>query len=397
MTGRTRADGVLCAEAAGPVDELERRLAEQVSANAELDAEVRYLQAELAIREEYLKSLEAEVEQTGAEIGQLHLALTEHLAYRRRVSHRAVDQAVATVRRSPALYGHPDHGRPGRSATRSRPAGGASVSAALRARTLHPLPAPPTRAPPKSGSRADLYRPEAYYDEYGPRDEAGLLPCPRPIDGVIPHWEEFFGSVADKIAEQLARASGPRRRVRHRLPHRGAAHAAAWTPTVLDVSRNGRSTRCPRSSGPTSTVAPLTEELAGRYDLITCLEVLEHLTPTDALPAAANLCRHTDTILFSSSPDDVTRADPPQRPAHRLLGRTSSPGTDSSGTCATTPPTSRPTPSCSRRRAWGLSRSWPPSTTAGLVADAPDGAGGPRRPATAWPARRSEPPSGSPC
>ena len=105
QTGRTRADGVLCAEAAGPVDELERRLAEQVSANAELDAEVRYLQAELAIREEYLKSLEAEVEQTGAEIGQLHLALTEHLAYRRRVSHRAVDQAVATVRRSPALYG----------------------------------------------------------------------------------------------------------------------------------------------------------------------------------------------------------------------------------------------------------------------------------------------------
>ena len=52
-------------------------------------------------------------------------------------------------------------------------------------------------------------------------------------------------------------------------------------------------------------VAPLTEELTRRYDLITCLEVLEHLTPSDARTAAANICRHTDTILFSSSPDDV--------------------------------------------------------------------------------------------
>ena len=46
-----------------------------------------------------------------------------------------------------------------------------------------------------------------YYDEYGPRDESGSFLSP-PYRRGIHHWEEFFGSVADKIAEQLA-ASGP--------------------------------------------------------------------------------------------------------------------------------------------------------------------------------------------
>ncbi|MBN2146105.1 MAG: methyltransferase domain-containing protein [Anaerolineales bacterium] len=44
------------------------------------------------------------------------------------------------------------------------------------------------------------------------------------------------------------------------------------------------------------------------YDLIVCIEVLEHLPPQDAEKAIANLCRHSDDILFSSTPYDYKEA-----------------------------------------------------------------------------------------
>jgi len=40
------------------------------------------------------------------------------------------------------------------------------------------------------------------------------------------------------------------------------------------------------------------------YDLITCIEVLEHLPEKDAEKAIETLCRHTDNIIFSSTPND---------------------------------------------------------------------------------------------
>ena len=55
---------------------------------------------------------------------------------------------------------------------------------------------------------------------------------------------------------------------------------------------------------PFCSVASITDEIEGQYDLITCIEVLEHLPPSMAESAVANLCRHADTVLFSSAPDD---------------------------------------------------------------------------------------------
>lgn len=49
-----------------------------------------------------------------------------------------------------------------------------------------------------------------------------------------------------------------------------------------------------------SLVTPLTD----RYDLITCIEVLEHMPEDEGRHAIANLCRSTNDILFASSPDD---------------------------------------------------------------------------------------------
>src|SRR5207244_2745287 len=46
----------------------------------------------------------------------------------------------------------------------------------------------------------------------------------------------------------------------------------------------------------------VTDPLPRHYDLITCIEVLEHLRPEHAELAIANLCQSTDQLLFSSTP-----------------------------------------------------------------------------------------------
>ena len=51
-------------------------------------------------------------------------------------------------------------------------------------------------------------------------------------------------------------------------------------------------------------VGSVTEEIEGDFDLITCIEVLEHLPPSLAADAVGNLCRHGRVVLFSSTPDD---------------------------------------------------------------------------------------------
>lgn len=51
-------------------------------------------------------------------------------------------------------------------------------------------------------------------------------------------------------------------------------------------------------------VASATEPIEGRYDLVSCIEVLEHLSPGDAQVAIDRMAEVTDRILFSSSPGD---------------------------------------------------------------------------------------------
>ena len=51
-------------------------------------------------------------------------------------------------------------------------------------------------------------------------------------------------------------------------------------------------------------VGSLTEPIDGRYDLITCIEVIEHLDPADAATAVANLAAASDRVLLSSTPGD---------------------------------------------------------------------------------------------
>lgn len=59
---------------------------------------------------------------------------------------------------------------------------------------------------------------------------------------------------------------------------------------------------------PFCKVGSLTDQMPADFphffDLIVSIEVLEHLSPSDGSKAISNLCAHTDTVLFSSTPDD---------------------------------------------------------------------------------------------
>src|SRR5690242_18790204 len=52
----------------------------------------------------------------------------------------------------------------------------------------------------------------------------------------------------------------------------------------------------------------LLDPLPRSYDLIVCIEVLEHLTPQECDQVIGNFCRAADDILFSSTPDDYREA-----------------------------------------------------------------------------------------
>ena len=52
------------------------------------------------------------------------------------------------------------------------------------------------------------------------------------------------------------------------------------------------------------TIQSATTKIEGKYDLITCIEVMEHLAPEDFTDAIKNMCEAADTIIFSSTPFD---------------------------------------------------------------------------------------------
>lgn len=51
---------------------------------------------------------------------------------------------------------------------------------------------------------------------------------------------------------------------------------------------------------------PLPEAMPKHYDLVISIEVLEHLYAEDGEKAIEQLCKLTDTIIFSSTPDDFS-------------------------------------------------------------------------------------------
>jgi 2-polyprenyl-3-methyl-5-hydroxy-6-metoxy-1,4-benzoquinol methylase/glycosyltransferase involved in cell wall biosynthesis len=55
-------------------------------------------------------------------------------------------------------------------------------------------------------------------------------------------------------------------------------------------------------------VGSIVDPLSQKYDLIVCIEVLEHLSTSQAEQAIDNFCQHADEVLFSSTPFDYKEA-----------------------------------------------------------------------------------------
>lgn len=121
-----------------------------------------------------------------------------------------------------------------------------------------------------------------------------------------PRWRGFFEVVADRVVALAA----PRTVLdvgcaRGLLVQALAARGVDAVGT--DISSHAVETAHP-DVRPRLRVASAAEAFEGRYDLVTCIEVLEHLSPLEAQQAIDHIAAGTDRVLFSSSPADHDEA-----------------------------------------------------------------------------------------
>lgn len=115
-------------------------------------------------------------------------------------------------------------------------------------------------------------------------------------------WLNFFGGIAKQIKAEIQ-------------PGSVLDAGCAWGFLVeclrkIDVEAYGVDIseyaiqKAHESIQPYVSVGSITAPFARKYDLIVSIEVLEHLSKSDAEAAIANLCQHSNDILFSSTPFD---------------------------------------------------------------------------------------------
>ncbi len=120
------------------------------------------------------------------------------------------------------------------------------------------------------------------------------------------HWLSFFGG----IGEHIVRRIGPRSVLDagcamgflvEALRDRGVEAFG------LDVSEYALQ-RVRDDLKPYCWLGSVLDPLPRSYDLIVCIEVLEHLPQADSERALENLCRSCEDLLFSSTPEDYREA-----------------------------------------------------------------------------------------
>jgi SAM-dependent methyltransferase len=115
-----------------------------------------------------------------------------------------------------------------------------------------------------------------------------------------PYWLGFFGGIADRLIADfhpttMLDAGCAIGLLVEAMRDRGVdAEGIDFSEFAIGTARE--------DIRPHLTVGSITDPLRRRYDLITCFEVLEHLTPADAELAIANLCAFTDELIVSSTP-----------------------------------------------------------------------------------------------
>jgi hypothetical protein len=116
------------------------------------------------------------------------------------------------------------------------------------------------------------------------------------------HWLQFFGQAADRIANEIVPVTTLDVGCAHgflveALRDRGI-DAKGFDVSEFAISQVREDVR------PHVWVGSALDPIPGRYDLVTCIEVLEHIEARDAATAVANICAVTDDVLFISTPDD---------------------------------------------------------------------------------------------
>jgi hypothetical protein len=117
------------------------------------------------------------------------------------------------------------------------------------------------------------------------------------------YWLNFFGSIADEIVRCLKP---------NKVLDAGCAFGflveSFWDRGVeaygFDISSYAIG-QVRRDMRPYCKCQSISDPIEGTFDLITCIEVLEHLRPEETRAAIENLTGHADTILFSSTPSDL--------------------------------------------------------------------------------------------
>lgn len=120
------------------------------------------------------------------------------------------------------------------------------------------------------------------------------------------HWLGFFGKIADGIVRDL-----------HPTTVLDAGCAMGFLVEALvqrgvdaygvDVSEYAIS-QVDESVRDRCRVHSLAEPLDRRYDLISCIEVVEHIPPEEGEAALDTLCAATDRLLLSTTPHDYREA-----------------------------------------------------------------------------------------
>ena len=137
---------------------------------------------------------------------------------------------------------------------------------------------------------------EEYFEHHCSRGEAP------PYRKGESHWEQFFGGVADNLVRSLAPetafdAGCAIGFMVEALWDRGVeTHGRDISSFAIDEVRPDVRPYC--------AVGSVTEPIEGVYDLVLCIEVLEHVPEDDGIVAIKHLTAATSQILFSSTPSD---------------------------------------------------------------------------------------------
>jgi SAM-dependent methyltransferase len=161
-------------------------------------------------------------------------------------------------------------------------------------------PADPPPAPAEPGAAAGPAEPI-----YGARYYATYNGGAYEFEG---DWANFFNGLADRIIRQLQPrtvldAGCAKGFLVHALRERGVEAYG------IDVSEYAVANAI-ESVRPFVRIGSMTEPLDRRYDLITCIEAIEHVEPSQVRAAVDTLCAATDVVLLSSTGDGEHYGEP---------------------------------------------------------------------------------------